>query len=81
MYGSGVQTGMAIIAAIVRQIRQEHPVALSACAVVAVGTAARGAAVCRTGTTARLATRATSSACASPFSSLLQEKRNTWHCG
>ena len=75
MFGNGVRTGMVATAAVLRRILPARHRALTACSVVAVGAAMRGSAGCRLATTARLASRSTTSACASPSSSLLQKKK------
>ena len=78
MFGNGVRTGMVAIAAIARRIHQVLLQALTACTVVAVGATARGTALCRSGTTPRLATRTSTSACASPYSSFLKKHSTLW---
>ena len=44
MFMSGVRTGMAVTAAVLRPILQDHHRALPACAVAAAGSTARGTA-------------------------------------
>ena len=64
MCGSCAMIGTVAIALPLRQILQGHLRALAAWAVVAAGTAAPGAAVCRTGAATRLTAGATTLACA-----------------
>ena len=69
MCGSGAMTtGTVPIAAAHKPIQQVLPRALAACTVVAAGAATPGAAVCRTGSTTRLAAGSASLDCALPCS-------------
>ena len=68
MCGSGAMIGTVAIALPLRQILQGHLRALAACAVVAAGSTTPGSAVCRTGTTTRLATGTAALDCALPSS-------------
>lgn len=65
--------GMALMARHHSQIPQDRLLAITACAVVAVGAATRGSVVYRIVATTRLALRTTTKACVLPFSSLLKK--------
>ena len=69
MFGNGAAIGMEIIVHPLRPIRQAHPAAPTASAVVVVGTASRGAAVYLTAAATRLTTVSTSLASVFVFSS------------
>lgn len=69
MYGSGVKTGSVTTVVVHRPTLRVLLVALTVWTVVAAGATARGAAACRFGSTARLRSPTTTSACALPSSS------------
>ena len=69
MFGNGAAIGMEIIVPHLRPIRQAHPAAPAASAVVVVGSAARGTAVFLTAATSRLSAVSTSLASVFVYSS------------
>ena len=69
MWLNGAKIGMVITAVLRRPTRKALPMALTACIVGAAGSSTPGSVVCRFGSTSRLPTAATTSACASFFSS------------
>ena len=67
MFMSGVRTGMAVTAAVLRPILQDHHRALAVFFVAVAGAATLGAAVCLIVTAAIQTAGTTTSVCALPF--------------
>ena len=67
MYGNGARTGMAVTAAVLRPILQDHHRALAVFFVAVAGTAARGAAECLFVAASVQTTGTSTAVCALPF--------------